>query len=102
MNIAQPRPVQECSRAKVEAKTGTGRTIMELLRAVAFQSDRAVVVVTHDRRVFGFGDRIASLEDGRITSAKGQTPAYETPLAGAAPGAQRDSELNALEFNLYA
>ena len=32
---------------------------MELLRDVAVESGRAVVVVTHDSRVFEFGDRIA-------------------------------------------
>jgi ABC-type lipoprotein export system ATPase subunit len=28
------------------------------------------VVVTHDARVFGFGDRIITLEDGRVAAAK--------------------------------
>ncbi|HET6878812.1 MAG TPA: ABC transporter ATP-binding protein [Pirellulales bacterium] len=45
----------------------TGHTIMELLRSVALESGRAVVVVTHDSRVFDFGDRIARMEDGRVT-----------------------------------
>ena len=31
---------------------------MELLRRVAVQPDRAVIVVTHDSRVYDFGDRI--------------------------------------------
>lgn len=44
----------------------TGHTIMELLRSVALESGRAVVVVTHDSRVFDFGDRIARMEDGRV------------------------------------
>jgi len=39
---------------------------MELLRHVALQADRAVVVVTHDSRVLGFGDRVVRLEDGRV------------------------------------
>jgi putative ABC transport system ATP-binding protein len=39
---------------------------MELLRAVALQSDRAVIVVTHDSRVFDFGDRIIHMSDGAI------------------------------------
>jgi len=46
----------------------TGHTIMELLREVACGSDRAVVVVTHDPRVYEFGDRIATMEDGRVVS----------------------------------
>jgi putative ABC transport system ATP-binding protein len=33
---------------------------------VAVQPGRAVIVVTHDSRVFGFGDRIAHMNDGEI------------------------------------
>ncbi len=53
----------------------TGHTIMELLRRVALERGRAVVVVTHDSRVFDFGDRIAWMEDGRITGIETRTPA---------------------------
>src|SRR5436189_32296 len=35
-------------------------------RRVAVQPGRAVIVVTHDNRVFGFGDRIVSMSDGRV------------------------------------
>jgi putative ABC transport system ATP-binding protein len=44
----------------------TGLTVMDLLRQAAVRPDRAVVVVTHDNRVFHFGDRIARMDDGRI------------------------------------
>jgi putative ABC transport system ATP-binding protein len=44
-----------------------GQTIMGLLRDVAVRPDRAVIVVTHDPRVFSFADRVASMEDGRVT-----------------------------------
>jgi len=43
-----------------------GQRIMELLREVALQGGRALVVVTHDARIFGFADRIAKMDDGRI------------------------------------
>jgi putative ABC transport system ATP-binding protein len=39
---------------------------MELLREVAAQSERALIVVTHDARIFPFADRIAHMDDGRI------------------------------------
>ena len=39
---------------------------MELIQKIAVQPDRAVIVVTHDARVYSFADRIASMEDGRI------------------------------------
>ena len=44
----------------------SGQTVMELLRSIACGPDRAVIVVTHDNRVFHFGDRIVSMDDGRI------------------------------------
>jgi putative ABC transport system ATP-binding protein len=44
----------------------TGRAVMDLLTTVAVRHDRAVIVVTHDSRVFDFADRIAHMDDGRI------------------------------------
>jgi putative ABC transport system ATP-binding protein len=49
----------------------TGQAIMELIRQVALQPDRVAVVVTHDPRVLGFGDRIITLEDGRVAAERG-------------------------------
>jgi len=43
-----------------------GQKIMELIRDVGRAPDRCVIVVTHDSRVFQFGDRMAELTDGRI------------------------------------
>jgi putative ABC transport system ATP-binding protein len=50
--------------AALDAKSG--QTVMQLMRQVAVQPDRAVIVVTHDNRVFNYGDRIAEMEDGYI------------------------------------
>lgn len=44
----------------------TGHNVMELLKQVALHKDRALVIVTHDARIFGFADRIARMDDGRI------------------------------------
>ncbi len=43
-----------------------GQKIMELIRDVGRAPNRCVIVVTHDSRVFHFGDRMAELTDGRI------------------------------------
>jgi putative ABC transport system ATP-binding protein len=43
-----------------------GRTMMELLRNAARSPDRALIVVTHDPRIFEFADRIARMDDGKI------------------------------------
>jgi putative ABC transport system ATP-binding protein len=50
----------------------TGLNVMELLRDAAVRPDRAVVVVTHDNRVFHFGDRIAHMDDGSIIKVEEQ------------------------------
>jgi putative ABC transport system ATP-binding protein len=52
--------------AALDAKSG--QTVMELLKAVGRRPDRAVIVVTHDNRVFKFGDRIVAMSDGVIES----------------------------------
>ncbi len=44
----------------------SGQTMMELLKREAKAPDRAVIVVTHDPRIFSFADRIARMDDGRI------------------------------------
>jgi putative ABC transport system ATP-binding protein len=44
----------------------TGHRVMELMREVAVGPDRALVIVTHDARIFEFADRIAKMDDGRI------------------------------------
>ncbi len=44
----------------------TGLTVMELMRQAAVRPDRAVIVVTHDNRVFHFGEVIAHMDDGQI------------------------------------
>jgi putative ABC transport system ATP-binding protein len=44
----------------------TGHDMMATMRAVARSSERAVIVVTHDSRIFDFADRIARMDDGKI------------------------------------
>jgi len=46
----------------------TGRSVMEMLKSLAHERGRAVVVVTHDPRVVEFGDRAIRIEDGLIAS----------------------------------
>lgn len=44
----------------------TGEQVIGLLKSIAVRPDRAVIVVTHDSRIFHFSDRIAHMEDGKI------------------------------------
>jgi putative ABC transport system ATP-binding protein len=47
-----------------------GRSIMQLLREHALRADRALIVVTHDTRIFSFADRILRMADGRMTDVE--------------------------------
>jgi putative ABC transport system ATP-binding protein len=44
----------------------TGAKVMEILKRLAMDGRRALVIVTHDARIFSFADRIAHMDDGRI------------------------------------
>ncbi len=59
-----------CDEPTAALDAASGRTVMGLIREVAVASDRAVVVVTHDSRVYDFGDRIVTMSDGAIESVK--------------------------------
>jgi putative ABC transport system ATP-binding protein len=50
--------------AALDAQAGT--TVMDLLKTASADPNRAVLVVTHDNRIYHFADRIVSMEDGRI------------------------------------
>jgi putative ABC transport system ATP-binding protein len=63
--VHEPRLIV-CDEPTAALDSENGHLIMELLRAVAVQPDRSVIVVTHDSRVFDFGDRIAHMDDGHI------------------------------------
>lgn len=63
----------------------TGQTIMELLRSVAIEGERAVIIVTHDSRIFEFADTIAGMDDGRIVSIERRSGGE--PVAPKAEGA---------------
>jgi putative ABC transport system ATP-binding protein len=45
----------------------TGQKIMALIRELTASAERVVIVVTHDERIYHFADRIAHLDDGRVT-----------------------------------
>lgn len=55
-----------CDEPTSSLDSATGHQVMELLREVARDGQRTVVVVTHDPRIYGYADRMAEMEDGRI------------------------------------
>ena len=44
----------------------TGHNVMNMLRELALNAGRSVVIVTHDARIFEFADQIAHMDDGSI------------------------------------
>jgi putative ABC transport system ATP-binding protein len=50
----------------------SGRTVLELLRELAHERNRAVVIVTHDNRALSYADRIVHIEDGKIKESEGE------------------------------
>lgn len=63
-----------CDEPTSALDADTGRLVMEVLRGTALSSDRALIIVTHDNRIFNFADRIARMDDGRITLVESQVP----------------------------
>ncbi len=63
--VHQPRLVL-CDEPTSALDVENGQAVMALLRRLAVRPDRAVVVVTHDPRVYAFGDRVIYMNDGRL------------------------------------
>jgi len=55
-----------CDEPTAALDANTGLKVMEILRNNAMQQNRAVIVVTHDNRIYNFADRIIEMEDGKI------------------------------------
>jgi putative ABC transport system ATP-binding protein len=55
-----------CDEPTAALDEHTGQTVMEILREIANDAKHAVLVVTHDNRIFHFADRIVRMNDGRI------------------------------------
>jgi len=63
--IHEPRLIV-CDEPTSALDHETGHKVLELLREVAVGPDRALVIVSHDSRIFDFADRIARMDDGKI------------------------------------
>jgi len=64
--VHEPRLII-CDEPTASLDAATGQKTMDLLKSSALQPDRCVIVVTHDNRIYHFADRIAEMEDGRVT-----------------------------------
>src|SRR5437870_4736971 len=89
--VHEPRLIL-CDAPTAALDHATGEAVMDLLAGNAVHPDRAVIVVTHDTRVFHYADAIAHMDDGRIvkTESRRQTT---THLDGVASLAQENESL---------
>jgi putative ABC transport system ATP-binding protein len=59
-----------CDEPTAALDHANGEAVMKLLADNAVQPDRAVIIVTHDSRVFHFAHSIARMDDGRIVDVR--------------------------------
>ena len=63
--IHEPRLIV-CDEPTSNLDHETGAHVMHILKEMAGRADRSIIVVTHDARIFEYGDKIAHMDDGRI------------------------------------
>src|SRR6266853_2193830 len=81
--VHEPRLIL-CDEPTAALDHATGEAVMELLAGHAVRPERAVIVVTHDTRVFSYADSIAHMDDGRIVKTESREP-LETPELDGVP-----------------
>jgi len=79
--VHEPRLIL-CDEPTAALDHETGNSVMELLAENAVRPERAVIVVTHDSRVFQYADSIAHMDDGRIVKVDSRS----SVVANAADG----------------
>ena len=67
--IHEPRLIV-CDEPTSALDARTGHMVMELFSELAVRPDRAVIVVTHDSRIYEFADIITHMEDGRAVGVE--------------------------------
>jgi len=65
---APPIVLADEPTASLDAESGLAAT--QLLREMAHEREHAVVVVTHDARIFSLADRVIRIDDGLIVGAQ--------------------------------
>ena len=67
--VHEPRLIV-CDEPTAALDHANGEAVMQLLAEHAVHPDRAVIVVTHDTRVFHYAESIAHMDDGRIVDVR--------------------------------
>lgn len=64
--VVHSPPLIVCDEPTSALDSENGQRVMEILRDIAREPGRTVIVVTHDPRIYHFADRMAQMEDGHI------------------------------------
>jgi putative ABC transport system ATP-binding protein len=78
--VNEPR-LLVCDEPTAALDSESGQTVMRLFRQVAIRDDRVVIIVTHDNRIFSYGDPIVRMNDGRVDRVERRAAEAE-PAAG--------------------
>lgn len=65
-------PLVICDEPTAALDAKNGEIVLDLFRQVARAAERAVIIVTHDNRIFSYADRIARMDDGEIVEVQEQ------------------------------
>jgi putative ABC transport system ATP-binding protein len=76
--VHEPRLII-CDEPTAALDAHNGHIVMELFEHVARGQDRAVLIVTHDNRIFHHANRIASMDDGRVIEVHDVDAAHPPP-----------------------
>jgi putative ABC transport system ATP-binding protein len=76
--VHEPRLIV-CDEPTAALDHETGQAVLMLMRKAAVKPDRAVLIVSHDSRVFHFADRMARMDDGRVVQIRVQEAREEEP-----------------------
>ena len=71
-----------CDEPTAALDAQSGRGVMELLDAASDDPSRAVLVVTHDDRIYRYADQIYAIEDGRLVDADASHLPHALPEHG--------------------
>ncbi|MFT4176209.1 MAG: ABC transporter ATP-binding protein [Luteolibacter sp.] len=66
-------PLVICDEPTASLDAQNGEIVLGLFRNVARSPERAVIIVTHDNRIFSYADRIAHMDDGAIVEVTEQS-----------------------------
>ena len=76
--VHEPRLIV-CDEPTAALDHETGQAVLLLMRKAAVKPDRAVLIVSHDSRVFHFADRMARMDDGHIVQVRTQEAREHEP-----------------------